>query len=243
MLRILAACVLASFLACSPAHAQGNLSIDKLWVEFGDGLPDRADVVIRNDSKERYYITVASSEVTAPGTEQEARVAQPDPEAAGLLVTPNRLILEPGAMRSIRLVSLNTNLTKDRIYRVLISPEVAAEKAEKRGDNTSALQIKMLAAYDVLVIARPAGARPDLKVERKPDQVVIANRGNTNILVSEVLICPATVNEPDPATCRTSESRRLYADMSMSLPLEKADEKVFVKTRAGPNSEIVTQTF
>ncbi|MFC3307626.1 hypothetical protein [Blastomonas aquatica] len=101
-------------------------------------------MVIRNDSEDRYYVTVSVAEVIEPGMETEHRVSLADPEEAGLLVTPNRMVLDPGALRSVRLVSLNNDLTKDRIYRVLIAPQVGEIKVDPDADVETGIAIKML---------------------------------------------------------------------------------------------------
>ena len=50
-----------------PAYAQ--LAIDRLWVDFEPGAQPRADVVIRNESADSYYISVSTVEVADPGAE------------------------------------------------------------------------------------------------------------------------------------------------------------------------------
>lgn len=224
-------------LAVSSA-AWANLSIDRLWVEFPNGQPGRSDVVIRNDSEERYYVTVTVAEIRAPGTEQEERVAVADPEALGLLVTPNRLVLEPGALRSIRLVSLNETLTEDRVYRVLISPQLGALQVDETVEpDTQGIVMKLMAAYDVLVVAKPSEARANLVAERTSTEVVLRNDGNTSILIAEGQVCPAGVTEGD--SCRAIDAKRMYAGNVLRVPLENADEKLLIKTRDGPSGAIV----
>lgn len=235
------ACALA--FVVPDAQAQGNLSIDKLWVEFGGRGGGRSDVVIRNDSKDRYYITVTTAEIVNPGTDKEERVVRADPEQAGLLVTPNRLILEPGVMRAVRIVSLNEGLTQDRIYRVLITPEVARTAVDEAAEGERGLRIKMVAAYDVLVVARPADAKPDLQVARAPDKITLRNAGTTNLLLSEMRICPAAASDGEAEGCRESPSVRLYANQTVTVDLTAPDERLFVKTRAGPTTPMLSQSY
>lgn len=227
----------------SAAHA--NLSIDKLWVEFPDGRPGRGDLVIRNDSDERYYIDVSVSEVLRPGADDEERVTIADPEALGLLVTPNRLILEPGALRSIRLVSLNENVTDDRIYRVLIRPQVGEIQAAPATDQDSpSIVMKVLAAYDVLVVVRPKDGAPRLAAERTGTEIALSNTGNTNVLISEGMVCPkGTPDDQRDAACSVIEAKRLYKGNVMRIALSSPDDEVVVKTRTGPSSPLISQSF
>ncbi|PQM28595.1 hypothetical protein CVO77_09130 [Sphingopyxis lindanitolerans] len=241
--KALTAAVAILYATTAQAQATGNLSIDKLWVEFSGEGTNRGDVLIRNDSKDRYYVTITTSEILNPGSAEETRVARADPEAAGLLVTPNRLILDPGVMRAIRIVSLNEAPQQDRIYRVLVSPEVASEAAAAPADKTSTLQIRLMAAYDILVVVRPKGAKPDLHADRSADKIILSNQGGTNILLSEMSACPAQLTEADATKCRHLDSVRLYAGQATTVGLQAPDEKIFLKTRTGPSDDLIQRSF
>lgn len=237
-----AAALVCSYIVAWPASA--HLSIDKLWVEFEEGDRERNDLIIRNDSEDRYYVSIAVSEVLQPGTENETRVTEADPERLGLLVTPNKLVLEPGAIRSIRLVSLNSGLTSDRVYRVLISPQVGAIKTAGGVDEARGIAIKMLAAYDVLVVDRPTQRSSDIVAERDVGALTLRNQGNTNVLLAGGSVCPASVgNAPDEGRCRAIAARRLYAGNFTTVELGAATDKVFITTKSGPSAAEVEQVF
>lgn len=232
-----------------PARAQ--LAVDRLWVDFEPRSTPRADVIVRNESKDRYYITVTPSEIVNPGTDKEQRVEQADPEKLGLLVTPNRLILDPGAIRSIRIVSLNADLKSDRIYRVKISPEVGDIDTPAAGDN-HAVAIKILAAYDVLVTARPRNAKAQLVTTRGTDDLVIRNDGNTNILLFDGQLCPPGADDkaaPDakPAegkpACEGVGSHRIYPGASWDLKTQTAADSLHAKARSFASIDPKTVTF
>lgn len=237
-----AAAIGACWLAyATPASAQ--LAIDKLWLDFDGEKTPRADILIRNESKDRYYIEVVASEIVAPGSEQEARVEEADPEKLGLLVTPNRLVVDPGMMRSIRIVSINSGLTKDRVYRVKILPKVGDVIAPDAGEGDRGMAIKMIAAYDVLVVARPGRGKAELAVNRTPTEIDIANNGNTNVLLFDGEACtPAT--EPDQKeSCEKVESRRMYAGTTWKIPIKSPTAQLRFKQRKTANSEPERLTF
>lgn len=236
----------ALFAVLSAGAASAHLSIDKLWVDFVQGESERSDIVIRNDGKERYYVSVSVSEIDNPGTPEEKRVEQPDPEKAGLLVTPNRLILDPGALRSIRLVSLNDDVKQDRVYRVLVSPQIGAIQADQNTQSDArGLTIKMLASYDVLVVVKPHDAQAKLTATRTPTQVVFTNGGNSNILLADGLVCPGTVTEADASekTCKSFDATRLYAGNSTTVAIDNPTDKIYLKTRTGYASGLTSQQF
>lgn len=238
-----AVCGAAALVAGSSANA--NLSIDKLWVDFADGRAGRSDVVIRNDSEDRYFVDVTVAEILNPGTEQEERSVVADPEALGLLVTPNRMVLEPGALRSIRLVSLNENLPKDRIYRVLVRPQVGAiEREGPPVEGGSAIVMKLMAAYDVLVVARPQGAHAEIQAQRTASRIELSNSGNSNVLLLSGFVCPReTAPDDRQATCTSVPNVRLYAGNTTGYDIGSPSDVLYVKSRASASANLVDRQY
>lgn len=244
------AVVACAFLA-APASAQ--LAIDRLWVDFEPGDPKRADIVIRNESQDRYYITVSPVEITTAGEAAEARSQISDPEQLGLLVSPNRLIVEPGGLRSIRLVSLNGELDKDRVYRVKVSPQVGDIETADPGEGNRGVSVKLLTAYDLLVTARPSKPMAMITTKREGDTLTLANDGNTNTLLFEGRACPAgakpystagvtalsapanatpeSAAAPTPSECADIGARRMYVGNQWVVELPAGTERVFFKER------------
>lgn len=243
MLRAATLFIASIFVACAfgAAPASAQLAIDRLWVDFEPGTPKRADIVIRNESQDRYYITVAPVEISGPGAEDEQREQIADPEALGLLVSPNRLIVEPGGMRSIRLVSLNETLENDRVYRVKISPQVGEIEAGNPGADARGVSVKLLTAYDLLVTARPAKPLAKLVTVRDAKGLTIANEGNTNTLLFDGWACPAGAKPPVADAngaqvavqggCTEVGARRLYPGNHWALALPEGTERVLFKER------------
>jgi P pilus assembly chaperone PapD len=231
---VAAVAFLGALVVGQPVSAQ--LAIDHLWLDFNDANASRADVVIRNESKDRYYITVSPAEIQQPGADTEKRVEEADPEKLGILVTPNRLILDPNGMRSIRVVSLNTHLDKDRIYRIKISPEIGEiETNTTPGSDNRGIAIKMLAAYDVLVTVRPKDGKAQIDASRTDKELVIRNTGNTNTLLFAGKACPTKAAAA--TDCEDIGARRLYAGNSWSIPLKSPDTKVEFKERKSSGSD------
>lgn len=183
--------VFALCCATTSAPAYGQLAIDRLWLDMGAGGVPRSDLVVRNESDDKYYITVTTSEILNPGTPDEVRRLGSNPEELGLLTTPSRMILEPGQMRAIRVVSLNKDLTKDRVYRVNVTPQIGELTATPSAADTRGLAIKLLAAFDVLVTVRPEREESKLAAWREGNFLNLASIGNSNVLLLDGQICPA----------------------------------------------------
>lgn len=225
-------------LSTTPVSAQ--LSVDRLWVDFEPGTPHRADIIIRNESADRYYITVAPAEIVDPGTDTERRVEQTDPEQLGLLVTPNRLVIEPGGSRSVRMISLNEDVPQDRIYRVKITPQVGDIQAAAP-EGARGIAIKVLAAYDILVTSRPNKVKADLKVNRTQDELVISNVGNSNTLLYEGKACAGSKNSTgstdDESECADLGARRLYPGNIWKITVPANHRRVQFKQRSLASSD------
>ena len=228
--------VLATVVFPQPIFAQ--LAIDRLWVDLNDGQVAKSDIVLRNESEDVYYISVSPAEITDPGTENEQRTTYSDPEDLGLLVTPNRVVLRPDEMRAIRIVSLNSELDRDRIYRVNITPQIgelefAAEAPDSRG-----LALKLLAAFDVLVTVRPEDSVANLYAQRDGNLLTLGNDGNSNLLLLDGSVCPAEGGKLTDATRKYYLDQLLEASRLQQAALDADDASA---PEPMPQSELVEE--
>ena len=123
--------------------------LSDLVVELQPGKSSRKDIELWNNSDERAYVEVAPAEIVNPGQASETRIQELNPERLGLLVSPNRLILEPGQHKVIRIAAIMQPTNNERIYRVTVKPVVGDITGDQSG-------LKLLVGYDVLAIVRPA---------------------------------------------------------------------------------------
>lgn len=186
-----------------PARAQ--LAVDRLILEFEAGGQRRQDVEVSNQGDERMFVTVEPRIVNDPGTDQESRETMQNPEALGLLVTPNRMILEPGQTRLLRIAPLPRQTDTDRIYRVSVRPVVGRLDPNRSG-------VRVVVGYQLLVIIRPPGAEADIRASRDGRTITFTNRGNSNALLFNGRQCNS-----EGAGCVDLPARRLYAGNSWTL--------------------------
>jgi len=193
------------------------MSLSQAIIHFEDGGERSRDVEVFNQGQDTLYVRVEPTIVNNPGTEQESREKYRDPRKAGLLVSPQRLVIAPGARKRIRFVRLDkpaanqkndktSPLTeKDRVFRVLVKPEV--------GELTSTqTAVKIVVAYEVLVLSQPKNAEVDLQSVYKNKQLTITNHGNTNVLLLEGHQCPDGQSQQDEINqCVKLAGKRIYA--------------------------------
>ncbi|MEM7097342.1 MAG: hypothetical protein AAF541_03715 [Pseudomonadota bacterium] len=193
----------------SPGAVYAEMVLSNVIVHFEPGDPGRKDVEISNQGDEPLYVEVEPHEVLSPGTDQEERSRILDPREAGLLVTPNKLILPPGATKVIRLVKMG-NSSEERVYRIAAKPVTGGVEATQSG-------LKIMVGYEILAIVYPSQPDAKLKIEREGKKLLVQNDGNTNVLLRQGFQCKS----PDmpQEECTPLPSRRMYPGNSWELDL------------------------
>jgi len=190
------------------APASADMVLNKVVVDFdGKGAP-RDDVKIINTGNETLFVLVEPHEVINPGTKEEKRVKIRDPGKSGLLVTPNRFVLQAKQSKSMRLVVLKPADNKDRVYRLTVKPIVGKVQASQTG-------VKIVIGYDVLVLVRPQGSKPEISAKREGKKLTFTNTGTTSALLTNGKQCD-TAGE----NCIDAAPKRLYAGITWSTDLK-----------------------
>jgi P pilus assembly chaperone PapD len=199
--------IAALLLAILPMPALAELGLSQVIVDLSPGAPPRDDIEVSNDGAERIYVVAEPFEIINPGQASEKRVAVTDPGTSGLLVTPQRLILEPGEKRLLRIAMLSPRATTDRIFRITVKPVVGEVTAQKTA-------LKLLVGYDVLAIYRPEANLGKVVGTRNGRLLTLSNIGNSNVEIYDGKHC-----DPAGENCAVLPARRLYAGMSLAVPL------------------------
>jgi len=218
---ILRRLLLAASVLVLPQGASAEIVLSQLVVDLTPGKSGRGDVEIWNNDKERAYVLVEPNEVLQAGTPTERRVAERDPEKLGLLVTPARMILEPGQRKLLRVSPIGGVPARERVYRITVKPTVGSLEANVTG-------LKLLIGYDVLVLVRPTGASNRLTGRREGSQLVIQNEGGSSVELAAGKACKGK------ADCRDLPGKRLYAgaEWRVEVPAGVAVEYAVVSPAA-----------
>jgi P pilus assembly chaperone PapD len=198
------------------------LSLSPLILDLSPGQAPRGDVELLNTGSERLYVVVIPSLVEAPGQSGEHRLEEPDPEKLGLLATPNRVILEPGERKFLRIALLKPPAEQDRVFRIVVKPVVG-------GMSGNATGLKLIVGYEMLVIQRAAEPQARLTGARKGGALIISNSGTTNAELFQGKQCAAGGRD-----CSPLESHRVYAGGTVTVPLKpgfKAEYTVKVRDK------------
>ncbi len=227
MTRLLACLLMiASMGGGSQVLAAGGMHLNRSIVLFQPGQAPREDVLVLNAENETLYVSLEIQRVDDPGTENEELVTVLDPQETRLIATPNKLVIPPNGRKSVRLVNLGHG-DDERIYRINVTPIVPPL------DEDSASLVRIIVAYQLLVIVQPTVPREDLSVERVGNRLVFSNRGNTNFLISEGSQC-----DNAGENCIDLPTKRIYAGMEFEVDLE-GDQTVNYKLTANGSTRQV----
>jgi len=199
-------------LACA-SRAAADISISPAVVVFDARSADNT-IIVTNDGKDLAFVTARVRSVDAPGEQDEKLRFDPDPAAVGLLATPNRMVLEPGERRAIRLLAMNPAGSDDRVWRVHIAPNIGKLK---EGQTGVAFEI----AYDALIIQRAAQASPAIRGQRSGKLLTMTNAGNSFAMISAIEQCRGS-------SCTKLPAKRLYAGKVWTADLPDPADPVSV---------------
>ncbi|HWL67644.1 MAG TPA: fimbria/pilus periplasmic chaperone, partial [Geminicoccus sp.] len=193
-----------------------NLTVDTLLVDMADPAQSRRDLTLANTGSEKLYVQVDVEEMVATDEGREARTGSPD--ELGLLVTPNRLILEPGQRRPVRMVVLNRQVDRERMFRITLKPVVGDILSdEPAASNAPSAMIKVVVGYQAYLFVRPARIEESLLATRDGRQLQFRNAGNVSLLLDDGRQCADPTLPRDE--CTPLPSRRIYPGQSWSVEL------------------------
>ncbi len=188
------------------ARADALLTVSSMVVELGADGQIFSDVKIRNEASVPVAGQIFPTRVLQPGQDKETVVALSELDQPGLDISPRRFFLKQGMEQTLRFVALGAASEQDRVYRVLVKPDAPA----------STLETDALAAYNLLVLVRPAHPVVELEARRNSDELVLHNIGNTNVLIQDGYQCD------DEGRCLKLPSRRIYAGAQTHIQLPYA---------------------
>jgi Mat/Ecp fimbriae periplasmic chaperone len=184
--------------ATLPSSATAELVLSQVIVDIQADEPAREDIELYNSGDERIYVAADPFLIENPGSESQTRIPATNPQDSGILVTPQKLVLEPGERRLVRVAAIAPRPSEDRIYRISIRPVIGEVAAD-------ADALKVLIGYDALVLVRPSVVTGDLEAEKTGQTLTFFNASNTSHELFEGRQCDASGEN-----CVTLPGRRLY---------------------------------
>ena len=203
MLKALPAQVCALAVLLLSSLSTQAMYIDRAIIDFLPGEATRQDVKVINDSDDNLYVKIDVMEVINPGTEQEERKPVTNPDDIKLLVTPAKMVIPPKSSKLVRLLNLDDELKEEKVYRINVTPIMPPLQEESKES-----KVRVVIAYQVLVLVAPNKPHYLLETERKTDSLTVKNTGNSYVIITGGKQCPAT--ETADIKCLDVATKRLY---------------------------------
>lgn len=203
--KMLTLAALWLFGIATPAHA--DLVLSQLIVDLQSGKHAREDVELWNNSPERSFIAIEPREILSPSSPRQTVRMDPDPEKLGLLVSPTRMILEPGQRRLLRIGTLAHDADREHVYRVTVKPVAGALQSTSSG-------LKIMVGYDVLVLVRPTSPQAQVHAVRSGHVLTFTNNGNVSVELINGRQCDFAHRQ-----CVDLPGKRLYSGASWTVQL------------------------
>lgn len=208
-----------------------DIFVDRAIVRMNAGQSPREDVKVINNGTETGYVQIDVFEVHNPGTPEEERVKITDPATMKLIASPSKLMIPANNQKMVRIVNLEPGSNDERIYRINVTPVLPPL------DESESSVVRVVVAYQLLVIVDPAQPVEDLDIVRSGYRLTITNNGNTNVLFSDGKQCEAD----DENNCVEIAAHRVYPGNSWETDLEKDQPVVFKLTTYNGIREVTTR--
>jgi P pilus assembly chaperone PapD len=187
-----------------------GVMLNRAIVIFDDSDQARQDVIVSNDSdSDRLFVSVTPFLVMNPGTEERELAPLSIDEDAGLLVTPNKLLIEPSGSAIVRMLNMAEPDINEVYYRINFTPiqkPIEFERQEGEELEQSQMLVSIALAYQALVIVPPLEPKALPRFTRTGKTVVFTNPGNSFYLLRDGVQC----SPDDPDDCVDLTSKRVY---------------------------------
>ena len=168
-------------------------------LEFSDKTL-RHDVTVFNDDKKNMaYVNITilrhNNDIGASGqnntNDQSDFIPIAHATEAGLVVTPAKLVLAPGASRLVRIQLTKAPGDIERVYQILVSPVEGDLVPMHTDQNKIQAGVHLVISYGILTIVAPTHIQPNLTLNRQGNEITAVNSGNVSIRLSNGQQCIA----------------------------------------------------
>lgn len=225
--------VLCLIALCSSLSVNAEMMVNRIVVEFQPDGSNREDVEITNRGDEPMFIDVRLLNVSKPGV-SEVHKQVLNAQEVGFIVTPNKMVIPGKGKKVLRLVNLNPDKSKDKVFRVDLIPVAKNFKPDVSG-------VRILVGYQLLVLVPPEKIIENLDVKREGGQLVFDNQSNTYALVSMIRQCERVKEDLETPPVCTEEypGKRVYAGGKWLVDLQKKGAAEVVVKVGGQNKKLV----
>ena len=180
------------------------------------------DISVYNPGKNKAYVKTLLFRIYHPGSKAHKiiKLNYDSPLKFGVLISPSKLEVGPGATSRIRVLSVVPPGKVDKVYQVEVVPVEGQWYPVKGGHNKKFHgMVDLITGYLVTVILRAAHPMPHITLTRHGKQLIIKNDGNTYVRIYGAQFCSSS------AKCQPADGLRnytLFAGNTHTVMLSKA---------------------
>ncbi len=223
------------FLIFTP-RTYADIALSEVILDFNESSELRKDIWVTNHGNSKSFVEISPYLILNPGEDPVQKEPVSDPRKSEIVVTPNKMILEPGQKKAIRVLLKKFSRKEEKIYRINVVPKVGNVKLKGRAkEGEIRTGVKVIVGYDVLTILRPDNPKKDYSLNISGKNLEVRNKGNVSILVDEVHQCKTSNLEE----CSIVKGPRVHPNKTESIKLsETKNLKVYIKY--GERTEVKT---
>jgi Mat/Ecp fimbriae periplasmic chaperone len=220
------AALVSTVLLALAAPAMANMVVYPMSTEIGAEHDGIGQIQLHSKSDKVQYVKVSVARVNAPATkdEHETPVLPSDPD--GLVVSPQRLVLAPGASRTVRVIAQDTP-SRETVYRVYFEPVAAPStsavdaSAEPEAPQS---QIGLSFVWGALVRVLPDARKVEPRLSA--DSRTLHNDGNMRLAVLAFGRCAGDAE----STCAwTKVDKSLYPGAQLPVAGDGAGQRLVLR--------------
>ncbi|CAH0991946.1 hypothetical protein SIN8267_02061 [Sinobacterium norvegicum] len=196
-------CLIATAAALISHTTMAGIALSSIIIDLDPTAKPYTDIIVLNDDKaENAYVAVDLYEVIRAGMPDEQRNYVENPKDVSLLISPNKFVIPPGSRKQVRIVDIKGPGDSDRIYRATFKPVAGESESQSTG-------VKIMVAYETLILRRPSKPNYQIEVSRQGDTVSFSNTGNSAVKIEDVQHC-ADGQSIKAEDCTKLGAQRLY---------------------------------
>ena len=206
--------------------ATANMVVYPMNSTIGAEQDGIGQIQLHSKSDKVQYIKVSVTQIQRPGTPDEHESPLSPADALGIVVSPQRTVLAPGASRTVRIIAQSMP-TEETVYRVYFEPVGAPDLVDEDVLEQSGVQPKVGVnlVWGALVRLLPDERRTSIKLQPKGNE--LRNDGTLRVGVLQVGRCTDMAGEKD---CIWNDvNRSLYPGNTLPVSTPGSNGNVIVR--------------
>jgi hypothetical protein len=174
-----------------------SLSIDTFQLNFNSNKLEKKHVnVFNHDSNKKAFVDVILEELVLT-KDQEKVYKKIENDQEGLLITPNKFILQKKGdkknKKRVNFINLHKGLNKEKIYRATYMPRISDNDKFSSGEKFS---VKVIVVYETYIYVKPEVFNFSYEYKISKNNFFLKNNGNSSFILTNGQECLKNVCTP-----------------------------------------------